>query len=185
MVCFFSNRKCVKQFIVCFWRAFIFYISTTIFMEFFFQRESVKHLSHSDVHLMEDVFQFNIYVTELQIVLMDMMKTHDFAQQVLQSLLLNAPNYLLGCVIQKRYSRYYYNHKKKYTYVHICIIFGFTIHIILFEKYVLCDNGVVLLQLEFKFWRYSGSSLFTWILCQWQFSCIGAVHKLRHLIFEI
>ena len=91
---------------------------------------------------MEDVFQFNIYVTELQIVLMDMMKTHDFAQQVLQSLLLNAPNYRV---------LYYYNHKKKYTYVHICIIFGFTIHIILFEKYVLCDNGVVILQFEFKF----------------------------------
>ena len=97
---------------------------------------------------MEDVFQFNIYVTELQIVLMDMMKTHDFAQQVLQSLLLNAPNYLVGCVIQKRYSRYYYNHKK--IYIHAYIIFGFTIHIILFEKYVLCDNGVVL-QFESSF----------------------------------
>ena len=97
---------------------------------------------------MEDVFQFNIYVTELQIVLMDMMKTHDFAQQVLQSLLLNAHNYLIGFVIQKRYSRYYYNHKKN---IHTYIIFGFTIHIILFEKYVLCDNGVVILQFEFKF----------------------------------
>ena len=42
-----------------------------------FQKQNVKHLSHSDVLLMEDVFQSNICAMEHPIAWMDMMKIHD------------------------------------------------------------------------------------------------------------
>ena len=48
-----------------------------------FQKQNVRHLNHSDVLLTEDVFQSNICAMEHPIAWTDMMKIHDFAQQVI------------------------------------------------------------------------------------------------------
>ena len=61
---------------------------------------------------------------------------------------LHSRYYSLFCLMHPTTEYYIITITKKYIYTYI--IFGFTIHIILFEKYVLCDNGVVL-QFESSF----------------------------------
>ena len=56
------------------------------------QNKNVRHLSHSDVLLMEDVFLSNICAMEHQIAWTDMMKIHDFAQQVISTTTLDTYN---------------------------------------------------------------------------------------------
>ena len=56
--------------------------SPTEFYIFFQQNTNVKHLNHSVVPQMDDVFLFSIYVMEPQIVRMDMMRMQDFVLQV-------------------------------------------------------------------------------------------------------
>ena len=81
------------------------------------QNKNVRHLSHSDVPLMEDVFLSNICAMEHQIAWTDMMKIHDFAQQVISTTTLDTYNLFQSTFIALHHCKFMLLDSTCFTYL--------------------------------------------------------------------